>query len=810
MSPEKREGHSQFKDELDSKASDDNRPCQDGLDRLFLWLAEKRMVLVSFFAMVVLIIGYWGYQINAGDGFLSPFNVLSLYHSLQLFVYESGFVQNPSIQLKFARFFAPIITAYAVILLLRRIFRWNNWISQTFHGFVEKKFILICVLALIVFALGYWGIQILAGEGLISQFNMSSICHSLLIYILGSGFIQNPPLQLKCAWIFASIIEAYVLILVFGKILEEDDKIDRFLRWLADKQLIFISIFALIVLILGYWGFQIIEGNEFFSPFNTSSMYRTLQLFVLESGLIQNPPWPLEFARFFAPIIAAYAIILLFIKIFWENIQDLILRCRWIIRPQVIICGLGYLGPLYVQRLRNRGYLPVIIEKDQNNPMNRTIGPFNSMIIVGDATDPEVLKRANIKRSRGLILVTGDDTTNIHIKMSAKKLLDKSKKEKKDYAHSPFHEILHIEDRWLGEALPKHDVFNMYENAAKKLYCWLWRESHKDEKRLNPHILLVGMGTMGEAFCKEIIRRFNGSFNTKLTISFMDKKDVSDKKKRLDLWIEGEHPQKRNSIKIIAYNYKIPSAPFLTGNYLTKDPKNPITSIVICLANETLAITTALKLTDIIKKIGISLPKKQKIPIFVRTIREDDGTYNFIHDVLKEQDTCKIIPYSIVEYGACPENIMDEKFPNQLPLIKKISGEKRMKPFYIAYAGIIPNEKGEILLIRRSEHSKTNPLLWEPPGGKPDPGETLDESLKREVREETGLEVDVYSPAGTAMMELSDKRIAYLIMLCKIQKGSICLSDEHCEYMWVDPKEVNKVQLASQFVEFFKNYHFTG
>lgn len=132
-----------------------------------------------------------------------------------------------------------------------------------------------------------------------------------------------------------------------------------------------------------------------------------------------------------------------------------------------------------------------------------------------------------------------------------------------------------------------------------------------------------------------------------------------------------------------------------------------------------------------------------------------------------------------------------------------------MKPFYIAYAGIIPNEENNILLIRRSEKSKTNPLLWEPPGGKPDPGEILDESLKREVREETGLEVDICSPAGTAMMELSDKRIAYLIMLCRILKGSICLSDEHCEYMWVDPKEVNRVQLASQFVEFFKNYHYT-
>ena len=133
-----------------------------------------------------------------------------------------------------------------------------------------------------------------------------------------------------------------------------------------------------------------------------------------------------------------------------------------------------------------------------------------------------------------------------------------------------------------------------------------------------------------------------------------------------------------------------------------------------------------------------------------------------------------------------------------------------MKPFYIAYAGIIPNDEGKILLIRRSENSKTNPLLWEPPGGKPDPGETLDESLKREVREETGLEVDVIRPVGTAMMEMEDKRIAYLIMLCSIRGGSIRLSDEHNDFMWIAPVKVDQIPLASQFVEFFKAYHFTG
>jgi 8-oxo-dGTP pyrophosphatase MutT (NUDIX family) len=55
----------------------------------------------------------------------------------------------------------------------------------------------------------------------------------------------------------------------------------------------------------------------------------------------------------------------------------------------------------------------------------------------------------------------------------------------------------------------------------------------------------------------------------------------------------------------------------------------------------------------------------------------------------------------------------------------------------LASAGAcIRDERGRILLLRRSDG------LWSVPGGGLEPGERLDQAVVREVREETGLEVE--------------------------------------------------------------------
>jgi len=65
--------------------------------------------------------------------------------------------------------------------------------------------------------------------------------------------------------------------------------------------------------------------------------------------------------------------------------------------------------------------------------------------------------------------------------------------------------------------------------------------------------------------------------------------------------------------------------------------------------------------------------------------------------------------------------------------------------FYFAQKAFVVNE-GRILLVRKSEADPNRPGLWEVPGGRMKFGEKPEEHLIREVREETGITVEVGEP----------------------------------------------------------------
>ncbi|HEV2000150.1 MAG TPA: NUDIX domain-containing protein, partial [Xanthobacteraceae bacterium] len=61
---------------------------------------------------------------------------------------------------------------------------------------------------------------------------------------------------------------------------------------------------------------------------------------------------------------------------------------------------------------------------------------------------------------------------------------------------------------------------------------------------------------------------------------------------------------------------------------------------------------------------------------------------------------------------------------------------------------------GRVLIARRVNP----PQLWSLPGGKVEPGETPKQAATREVREETGVEIEIVAAAGERVVVLPDAR----------------------------------------------------
>lgn len=113
----------------------------------------------------------------------------------------------------------------------------------------------------------------------------------------------------------------------------------------------------------------------------------------------------------------------------------------------------------------------------------------------------------------------------------------------------------------------------------------------------------------------------------------------------------------------------------------------------------------------------------------------------------------------------------------------------------INVVGAILIENGKILCAQRGE-SKTLAHFWEFPGGKIEDGETPQEALIRELKEELLIEVEVQSEKFEETSYQYDFGLVNLTtFICLLKKGTPQLT-EHVAVQWLKPAELNKVQWA--------------
>lgn len=117
-----------------------------------------------------------------------------------------------------------------------------------------------------------------------------------------------------------------------------------------------------------------------------------------------------------------------------------------------------------------------------------------------------------------------------------------------------------------------------------------------------------------------------------------------------------------------------------------------------------------------------------------------------------------------------------------------------MDAFAIAVKAFIVDNEGQLLIVKRADDDPHRPGMWEIPGGRLNPGEDPSLGLRREVKEETNLLVEVLDPLAVSHFAREDKQIVTLItFVCKPISGKVKISEEHSDYKWVDVKAAQDV-----------------
>lgn len=114
------------------------------------------------------------------------------------------------------------------------------------------------------------------------------------------------------------------------------------------------------------------------------------------------------------------------------------------------------------------------------------------------------------------------------------------------------------------------------------------------------------------------------------------------------------------------------------------------------------------------------------------------------------------------------------------------------KNFLILVSGILKNDKGNVLLLLRSDKNSSYRKCWQLPEGKIEFGEEPEEALQREIKEEAGL-----SPMRSKLMFVTTAKMTakgedyhVVRIVYDVECGDnrvITLSQDHDDFCWYDP-----------------------
>lgn len=109
--------------------------------------------------------------------------------------------------------------------------------------------------------------------------------------------------------------------------------------------------------------------------------------------------------------------------------------------------------------------------------------------------------------------------------------------------------------------------------------------------------------------------------------------------------------------------------------------------------------------------------------------------------------------------------------------------------------------KGEKILICQRAADDECALLWEFPGGKRENGETLEECIVREIREELGLNIRVIDIFMESIYRFNGNEVHFTVYNAEITGGQLSIN-VHNDVKWVTVDEIGRYNFMPADIEF--------
>lgn len=127
----------------------------------------------------------------------------------------------------------------------------------------------------------------------------------------------------------------------------------------------------------------------------------------------------------------------------------------------------------------------------------------------------------------------------------------------------------------------------------------------------------------------------------------------------------------------------------------------------------------------------------------------------------------------------------------------------------IILAGVVV-KNNKILILQRNKNEDVYPDIWELPSGKREPFEPSEYSLLREIKEETGLDTEIFIPISVfdyqieKPNEIRDSTQINFLMKQKNNNDEVKLSEEHQDFTWISGDEIDNYDITDAIKDVIK------